>query len=108
MTKLARRDAPGETSSSVLLPNGAEDGSLLQPRILPATASGRRATNLRDDIPAKTSITWKEIVTVAVLCFVNLINYMDRFTIAGNMYNVAIGNCGPFILPLHLGIAFLY
>lgn len=29
------------------------------------------------------SITYTEWFTVTVLCFVNLINYMDRFTIAG-------------------------
>jgi len=29
------------------------------------------------------SVTSKEWFTVAVLCFINLINYMDRFTIAG-------------------------
>ena len=29
------------------------------------------------------SITKKEWFTVGVLCFINLINYMDRFTIAG-------------------------
>lgn len=29
------------------------------------------------------SISASDWITVAVLCFVNLINYMDRFTIAG-------------------------
>lgn len=28
-------------------------------------------------------VTKKEWITVAILCFVNLINYMDRTTIAG-------------------------
>jgi hypothetical protein len=31
----------------------------------------------------ETSITKTQLFTVAVLCFINLINYMDRFTIAG-------------------------
>lgn len=31
------------------------------------------------------SVTSKEWFTVAVLCFINLINYMDRFTIAGKI-----------------------
>jgi hypothetical protein len=31
------------------------------------------------------SVTSKEWFTVAVLCFINLINYMDRFTIAGKV-----------------------
>lgn len=34
------------------------------------------------------SITYSEWFAVGVLCFVNLINYMDRFTIAGK--------CGDF------------
>lgn len=32
------------------------------------------------------SITYSEWFAVGVLCFVNLINYMDRFTIAGKYY----------------------
>lgn len=31
------------------------------------------------------SITYSEWFAVGVLCFVNLINYMDRFTIAGKL-----------------------
>ncbi|CAG0896997.1 unnamed protein product [Darwinula stevensoni] len=102
MAKLARREAPGETSSSVLLPNNLEDGSLSQPRILSAISSGIGASSLRGDIPAKTSITWRQIVTVAVLCFVNLINYMDRFTIAGILLDIQkafnVGDVGGGLL----------
>lgn len=29
------------------------------------------------------NITVKEWIVVAILCFINLINYMDRFTLAG-------------------------
>lgn len=36
------------------------------------------------------SVSAKEWFTVGVLCFINLINYMDRFTIAGE---------SPFSLP---------
>lgn len=32
------------------------------------------------------SVTYSEWFAVGVLCFVNLINYMDRFTIAGKLY----------------------
>lgn len=32
------------------------------------------------------SVSSKEWFTVGVLCFINLINYMDRFTIAGEYY----------------------
>ncbi|KAK7870089.1 hypothetical protein R5R35_011072 [Gryllus longicercus] len=35
-----------------------------------------------------TCLTRRQIVTVAVLCFVNLINYMDRFTIAAVLEQV--------------------
>lgn len=28
-------------------------------------------------------LTKRQIITVSILCFVNLINYMDRYTIAG-------------------------
>jgi MFS transporter, Spinster family, sphingosine-1-phosphate transporter len=31
------------------------------------------------------SVSSKEWFTVSVLCFINLINYMDRFTIAGKL-----------------------
>ena len=32
----------------------------------------------------RTRLTKRQIITVTILCFVNLINYMDRYTIAGN------------------------
>lgn len=31
----------------------------------------------------ESSVTSREVITVGILCFVNLINYMDRYTIAG-------------------------
>lgn len=39
-------------------------------------------------------VRWKEWVSVFVLCYVNLINYMDRFTVAGkrNRGNFTPGN----------------
>ncbi|XP_058807944.1 protein spinster isoform X2 [Phymastichus coffea] len=36
-----------------------------------------------DDNPSFRSVTTKEWLTVLILCFVNLINYMDRFTVSG-------------------------
>ncbi|XP_042240873.1 protein spinster homolog 3-like isoform X2 [Homarus americanus] len=33
-------------------------------------------------------VTKTQVITVAVLCYVNLINYMDRFTIAGILINI--------------------
>ncbi|XP_053609288.1 protein spinster isoform X2 [Plodia interpunctella] len=41
----------------------------------------RRRDNLRD-------VTFLEYMTVGILCFVNLINYMDRFTVAGVLGDV--------------------
>ncbi len=32
---------------------------------------------------ASRPLTKRQIITVSILCFVNLINYMDRYTIAG-------------------------
>lgn len=32
------------------------------------------------------TISRRDWITVGVLCFVNLINYMDRFTVAGTYY----------------------
>ena len=40
----------------------------------------RRRSENEQSIRSVTSSQW---FTVAVLCFINLINYMDRFTIAG-------------------------
>ncbi|KYN05586.1 PREDICTED: protein spinster isoform X1 [Cyphomyrmex costatus] len=43
-----------------------------------------RETRVKETMPSELrSISVADWVTVAVLCFVNLINYMDRFTIAG-------------------------
>jgi hypothetical protein len=33
-------------------------------------------------------LTKRQIITVTILCFVNLINYMDRYTIAGTPFNL--------------------
>lgn len=41
--------------------------------------------------PENPRLTRKQKTTVAILCFVNLINYMDRFTVAGEK---------PFILRM--------
>lgn len=47
-------------------------------RELTASQSG---LDNNEEVPVKvTTIQW---ITVVILCFVNLINYMDRYTIAG-------------------------
>ncbi|CAF4917907.1 unnamed protein product [Pieris macdunnoughi] len=60
------------TSNQQLVINGDNDSAtaLLQEK------QARRRETLSD-------VTLKEFMTVGILCFVNLINYMDRFTIAG-------------------------
>lgn len=56
---------------------------------LPATCSSQQLMPSSSDTdsvgvqPPTTGITRTQWFTVVVLCFVNLINYMDRFTIAG-------------------------
>lgn len=32
------------------------------------------------------NVTFKEWIVIAILCFINLINYMDRFTLAGKFF----------------------
>lgn len=41
--------------------------------------SEKREKTLKD-------VTIKEWIVVAILCFINLINYMDRFTLAGKFF----------------------
>lgn len=35
-------------------------------------------------------VTMREWITVIILCFVNLINYMDRFTLAGEWFMIVL------------------
>lgn len=45
-----------------------------------------RETRVKETMPSELrSVSVADWITVAVLCFVNLINYMDRFTIAGEL-----------------------
>ncbi|XP_045536759.1 protein spinster isoform X2 [Papilio machaon] len=65
-------------TSNQQLVNGSDNDSataLLQEK------QARRRENLGD-------VTFREYMTVGILCFVNLINYMDRFTIAGVLADV--------------------
>ncbi|CAG4956055.1 unnamed protein product [Colias eurytheme] len=65
------------TSNQQLVINGDNDSAtaLLQEK------QTRRRETLSD-------VTFIEYMTVGILCFVNLINYMDRFTIAGVLNDV--------------------
>ncbi|XP_028042764.1 protein spinster isoform X2 [Bombyx mandarina] len=65
------------TSNQQLVINGDNDSAtaLLQEK------QARRHNSLRE-------VTFSQYMTVSILCFVNLINYMDRLTIAGVLNNV--------------------
>ncbi|CAH2096252.1 unnamed protein product [Euphydryas editha] len=60
------------TSNQQLVINGDNESATA----LLHEKQSRRQDNLSD-------VTFIEYMTVGVLCFVNLINYMDRFTLAG-------------------------
>lgn len=53
----------------------------------PSAPNNNSQQHLMNDETATRSppITCKQKITVVILCFVNLINYMDRYTIAGNV-----------------------
>lgn len=88
---MAIADLTSTNSSQQLVGGDAES----QPASIVASTSDLRAsssasidTDKRPDSSLSnrlglSTITCQEWFTVAVLCFVNLINYMDRFTIAG-------------------------
>jgi len=46
-----------------------------------STPSGE-VTPTRTSSPTENRVTKRQALSVGILCFVNLINYMDRFTIA--------------------------
>ena len=54
--------------------------------VVPGGGSGDSCTSTSPSSPAATGVTKKQIIVVVVLCYVNLINYMDRFTVAGMEY----------------------
>lgn len=48
-----------------------------------------RAPSINGDSPKNCrTVTKAQWITVAVLCYVNLINYMDRFTMAGTFASI--------------------
>ena len=47
------------------------------------TSSSECSSGQATPVEAPRRVTRGQIITVSILCFVNLINYMDRFTIAG-------------------------
>jgi MFS transporter, Spinster family, sphingosine-1-phosphate transporter len=65
----------------------------MEPKGIPSNSSNQQLVSgdESDGYPSDSSpsprlqrvVSRTEWVTVAILCFVNLINYMDRFTVAG-------------------------
>jgi len=48
-----------------------------------------------ETVSGRSPITGRQKITVVILCFVNLINYMDRYTIAGNENYFYLQSCNP-------------
>lgn len=48
----------------------------------------RESEEKSDNERSLRDVKWSEWVSVAVLCYVNLINYMDRFTVAGKFFYI--------------------
>jgi hypothetical protein len=71
---------PSTSSSQQLVANDSESMSA---SLDDQDSPNPTRTSSDDDIQTRTSISLTDWFTVGVLCFVNLINYMDRFTIAG-------------------------
>ncbi|KAH8296952.1 hypothetical protein KR044_001608 [Drosophila immigrans] len=98
-TAAAAMDNPAMSNSSSSSGSN-DDVAGLEPHGLPATYSSQQLVTsdsesmerLRgnDSVPTQPrgSLTIGHWFTVGVLCFVNLINYMDRFTIAGVLTDV--------------------
>lgn len=58
-------------------------------RAVNANQDYRRETRVKATMPSELrSISVADWITVTVLCFVNLINYMDRFTVAGILSDI--------------------
>ncbi|XP_051860013.1 protein spinster isoform X7 [Drosophila nasuta] len=97
-TAAAAMDNPAMSNSSSSSGSN-DDVAGLEPHGLPATYSSQQLVasdfdsmeRLRgnESVPTQPrAITVSQWFTVGVLCFVNLINYMDRFTIAGVLTDV--------------------
>lgn len=56
-------------------------------RIVNADQKDSRETRVKTTMPSEIrSVSVSDWLTVGILCFVNLINYMDRFTVAGKFF----------------------
>ncbi|XP_017960211.1 protein spinster isoform X2 [Drosophila navojoa] len=96
---VAAMDNPAMSNSSSSSGSNDDVADLVQSRLPPTYSSQQlvssdsdsmerqhlRGSNIVPGVPATSHKQW---FAVAVLCFVNLINYMDRFTIAGVLTDV--------------------
>lgn len=77
---------PSTNSSEELMPHGGMGGSGIGDGGGGSDSEGLetgKVSNPAVMVRSSSGISRKELFTVFVLCFVNLINYMDRLTIAG-------------------------
>ena len=88
--KMEKGSLPANSSSAALVNSSnkktVEGTGLLQPEFISHAASGH--------------ITTKQWITVAVLVYVNLINYMDRLTLAGETKNSCVSRIDFVTLPI--------
>lgn len=75
---------PPNNSHQHLMNDDGDSDTVVPPLTSDSTdsRSGANRTNVQS------GITKRQILTVVILCFVNLINYMDRYTIAGKSYSL--------------------
>lgn len=76
---------PATYSSQQLMPSDSDSMEEERHRLRPHQYAGDpNIPGLQSAVPTRlASVGRSQWFTVTVLCFVNLINYMDRFTIAG-------------------------
>lgn len=59
----------------------------------PLTSNSTDARSGAKRTEVESGITKRQLITVIILCFVNLINYMDRYTIAGEFDIILLCSC---------------
>ena len=55
---------------------------------------GARPGQEEEESPSGISVNRARLIVV-VLCYINLLNYMDRFTVAGRLASTTTGNLPP-------------
>jgi len=79
---------PSNKSNQKLVNEDYLDGAVSRSSQDSASSSSitKRASIVADGSSHKSKITKTQWLTVIILCYVNLINYMDRFTLAGKYF----------------------